>query len=191
MAEWLDLLAPDAVDEGAPSSSEERLRSAMGEVASEQGVPVLPGEAPVRFGSLDWLGPFAAAGQEEGVCDVLVTGSTFGADRLANLGEPGETLLPEPCVHMHPLDAAAMRFEEGETVLLPLGQGVVRTVLRCREDMARNTVVLPKTPGSGWQFAGAMASTVALQRLWREQGDEDRAAMARADTDDSCPGGNV
>lgn len=191
MAEWLDLLAPDAVDEGAPSSSEVRLRSAMGEVASEQGVPVLPGEAPVRFGSLDWLGPFAAAGQEEGVCDVLVTGSTFGADRLANLGEPGETLLPEPCVHMHPLDAAAMRFEEGETVLLPLGQGVVRTVLRCREDMARNTVVLPKTPGSGWQFAGAMASTVALQRLWREQGDEDRAAMARADTDDSCPGGNV
>ena len=191
VAGWVDLLTPDAESHATPSPAEERLRAAMAEASVERGIPVLPTQAPVRFGSLDWLGPFLEAGQREGACDVLVTGSTFGADRLANLGETGETLLPEPCVYMHPLDAEAMRFEDGETVLLPLGQGVARTVLRCRQDMARNTVVLPKAPGSGWQFAGAMVATVELRRLWREQGDEDRAAMARADTDDSCPGGNL
>ncbi|OIQ49120.1 NADH-quinone oxidoreductase subunit G [Pseudodesulfovibrio hydrargyri] len=188
---WIDLLAPDAEGHTAPSAAEERLRTAMAEATAERGVPVLPSEAPVRFGSLDWLAPFVTAGQEEGRCDVLVTGSTFGADRLANLGEPGETLLPDPRVLMHPLDAAAMRFEEGQTILIPLAQGVARTVLRRREDMARNTVVLPRTPGSGWRFAGGMAATISMNRLWREQGDEDRAAMARADTDDSCPGGNL
>jgi NADH-quinone oxidoreductase subunit G len=190
-AEWVDLLAPESADAGAPSFAEDRLRAAMAEATAERGIPVLPPEAPVRFGSLDWLAPFAAAGQEEGRCDVLVTGSTFGADRLANLGEPGRTLLPEACVFMHPEDAAALRFEEGRTILVPLAQGVARTVLRERADMARNTVVLPKAPGTGWQSAGGMAVTISMKRLWREQGDEDRAAMARADTDDSCPGGNL
>jgi NADH-quinone oxidoreductase subunit G len=191
VAGWVDLLIPDAGDHADPSSPEERLRAAMVEATAEHGIPVLPSEAAVRFGSLDWLVPFIEAGQEEGRCDVLVTGSTFGADRLANLGEPGETLLPEPCAYMHVEDAAALRFEDGQTILIPLAQGVARTVLRCRADMARNTVVLPKTPGSGWQFVGGMAAIVSMNRLWREQGDEDRAAMARADTDDSCPGGNL
>ncbi|MGE4421929.1 MAG: NADH-quinone oxidoreductase subunit NuoG [Pseudodesulfovibrio sp.] len=188
-AEWVDLIAPESADASSPA--EDRLRTAMAEATAERGVPVLPAEAPARFGSLDWLAPLVAAGQEEGRCDVLVTGSTFGADRLANLGEPGQTLLPEVCVFMHPEDAAALRFEEGQTILIPLAQGVARTALRCRADMARNTVVLPKAPGTGWQFAGAMAATIPMNRLWREQGDEDRAAMARADTDDSCPGGDL
>jgi NADH-quinone oxidoreductase subunit G len=188
-AEWVDLLAPGNAD--ATSPAEERLRTAMAETSAERGIPVLPTEAPVRFGSLDWLAPFVASGKEEGRCDVLVTGSTFGADRLANLGEPGESLLPEACVFMHPLDAAALRFEKGQTILIPLAQGVARTVLRCRADMARNTVVLPRAPGTGWRFVGGMAATISMNRLWREQGDEDRAAMARTDTDDSCPGGNL
>jgi NADH-quinone oxidoreductase subunit G len=188
-AEWVDLIAPQSVD--APSPAEDRLRAAMAGASVDRPVPVLPSEAPVRFAPLDWLVPFLASGDEEGRCDVLVTGSTFGADRLANLGKPGEILLPEACVFMHPEDAAAMRFEEGQTILVPLAQGVARTVLRCRTDMARNTVVLPKAPGSGWQFTGAMAATISMNRLWREQGDEDRAAMARVDTDDSCPGGNL
>jgi NADH-quinone oxidoreductase subunit G len=190
-AGWIDLLAPDVEVHAAPSLAEEHLRAAMAEASAERGVPVLPSDPPVRFGPLDWLVPFIEARQEEGRCDVLVTGSTFGADRLANLGAPGGTLLPDPCVYMHPLDAAAMRFEDGQTILIPLAQGVARTVLRCRADMARSTVVLHKAPGSGWQFAGGMAATISMNRLWREQGDEDRAAMARADTDDSCPGGNL
>jgi NADH-quinone oxidoreductase subunit G len=190
-AGWVDLIAPGNEGRDAPSPAEDRLRAAMAEATAERGVPVLPAEAPERFGPLDWLAPFIAAGGEDGRCDVLVTGSTFGADRLANLGEPGQTLLPEPCVFMHPEDAAAMRFEEGQTILVPLAQGVARTVLRCRGDMARNTLVLPKAPGTGWEFAGGMASTISMNRLWREQGDEDRAAMARADTDDSCPGGDL
>ncbi|MEZ7197752.1 NADH-quinone oxidoreductase subunit NuoG [Pseudodesulfovibrio karagichevae] len=190
-AGWADLLLSDAAEPGTASPAEGRLRAAMAEASAERGVPVLPAEAPVRFASLDWLAPFVAAGQEEGRCDVLVSGSTFGADRLANLGEPGESLLPEACVFMHTEDAAALRFEEGQTILIPLAQGVARTVLRCRKDMARNTVVLPKAPGIGWQFAGGMAATISMNRLWREQGDEERAAMARADTDDSCPGGNL
>ncbi|WP_319583500.1 NADH-quinone oxidoreductase subunit NuoG [uncultured Pseudodesulfovibrio sp.] len=191
MAGWLDLLAPETENPESSSPAADMLRAAQAEATTEHAVQVLPAEAPVRFGSLDWLAPFIEAGREEGRCDVLVTGSTFGADRLANLGEPGETLLPEPCVYMHPLDAADLGFEDGETVLLPLSQGVARTVLRCRENMARNTVVVPKTPDSGWQFVGGMAATVSMNRLWREQGDEDRAAMARVDTDDSCPGGNL
>jgi NADH-quinone oxidoreductase subunit G len=190
-AAWVDQFAPDSGGNGSPSSIEERLRAAMALATSRSGVPVLPSEASVRFASLDWLGPFIEAGREEGRCDVLVTGSTFGADRLANLGEPGQDLVPAPCVYIHPEEAEAKGFEEGRTMLIPLAQGVVRTVLRCRADMARNTVVLPKSPGSGWQFAGAMASTISMNRLWLEQGDEERAAMARADTDDSCPGGNV
>jgi NADH-quinone oxidoreductase subunit G len=190
-AGWIDLLTPDAEARTAPSSPEGRLRAAMAEASVEHPVPVLLSVAPVRFGSLDWLAPFVEAGQEDGRCDVLVTGSTFGADRLANLGEPGESLLPKPCAFMHAEDAAALRFEDGQTILIPLAQGVARTVLHCRTDMARNTVVLPKTPGSGWQFVGGMAASISMNRLWREQGDEDRAAMARADTDDSCPGGNL
>jgi hypothetical protein len=187
---WAELLAPGGGD-GESSPAEDRLRAAMREASADHGVAVLPPRADVRFPSLDWLDAFAADGGGAGQCDVLVTDSTFGSDRLANYGEPGRELLPEPCVRMRPEDAAALHFEDGSPVLLSLAQGVVRTVLRCNGDMARNTAVLPRMPGSGWRLAGAPASSVPVEGLWREQGDEGEAAAARIDTDDSCPGGNV
>jgi NADH-quinone oxidoreductase subunit G len=183
-------MRPDG-DRAGEMSPPERLAQAMNEATVERGVSVLPAEAPVRYGSLDWLAPFLADGPQAGHCDVLVTGSVFGADRLANYGEPGRDLSPAPCAWMHPLDAGAVGVEDGQTILLPLDQGVTRTTLRCRTDMARHTLVLPKMPDSGWQFAGAMASTIALERLWREEGDEETAAAARADAAEECPGGKL
>jgi NADH-quinone oxidoreductase subunit G len=187
---WAELLAPGGRD-GASSPAEDRLRTAMGEATADHGVEVLPPEADVRFPSLDWLDAFAVDGDGAERCEVLVTDSVFGSDRLANYGELGRELLPEPRVLMHPEDAAALGFEDGSPVFLSLDRGVVRSVLRQSADMARNTAVLPRMPGSGWRLAGGLASVVPMGRLWREQGDEDEAAAARADTDDSCPGGNA
>ena len=52
--------------------------------------------------------------------------------------------------------------------------------------MAPSTVVLLKTPTSGWQRVGGLAAPFDLKRIWREQADEETAAAAETNPDTSC-----
>ncbi|WP_419786398.1 NADH-quinone oxidoreductase subunit NuoG [Pseudodesulfovibrio sp.] len=185
---WTQLLLSGLPEQGEPQSA---LLTLMATATPELGVSVLPEAPGPLFPSLDALLQAQEQATDAGGGELLITGSVFGADRLANFGELGQQLLPEPEIRIHTDLAEELELEEGQTVLVPLTYGTARGTLRCSREMGGRTVVLGRTPRSGWQRAGGLAMPLDVRRLWREQADQKAADAADFDPDISCQGGRL
>ncbi|SMF13328.1 NADH-quinone oxidoreductase subunit NuoG [Desulfovibrio gilichinskyi] len=186
---WLKLLMQKT--DKSEHHSHAALRSAMDQATSAESFNMLPDVPVSPFPSLESLASFIEKNDGNKSGEILVTASTFGSDRLANEGPLGEKLLNAPVLWLHPDETARLGIEEGQTVLVPLSQGLASVKLQESMDMAHRTAVLSKTPESGWQNVGGLAAPFNIEHLWREQADEETKAAADIDPDNSCPNGRV
>lgn len=161
--------------------------SLMREARPGHAVDVLPERAEKLFAMLAPLAEYVAEGPEE----VIVGRRIFGSDPLANQGVLGRELLPDSEIFLHTESAEAMDLADGDVILLPLVGGLARGVLRTSNRMARNTVVLPRIPDSGWQFVGGVTAPFPLQRIWKEQGETSAEEPSDKILGASCPGDDV
>jgi NADH-quinone oxidoreductase subunit G len=173
------------------TEDEEALCALMLQATPEKSISALPRDTHQPFPSLSSLAAAMTRPEESEQGEVLITGSVFGSDRLANLGELGQQLVPAPEIWVHTDLATTLGLEENQMVLVPLAHGVARGILRCSRNMNTLTVVLAKTPASDWQRVGKQAVSFDIKRIWREQADQDAVAAADFDPDISCQGGRL
>lgn len=134
-----------------------------------------------------------------GMVEILATQRLFGTEELAGYGTLAQDPQPLPEIYLHVDHAAELGAEDGDVVLVPFHTGLLRGVLRPRTDMARQTLVVPRRPGTGssgngaWLWPGAEPQLLALRRIWKEPrhhgpaDDVPETALAPAASGPVCP----
>ena len=97
--------------------------------------------------------------------DLIITEQAFGTEELSSYGSILKSLSPLPQVVLHTLDASTIELREEESVHMACPIGEVHCFVRTVDNMARSTVVLPRRPDSGWQYATANGYVVELSIL--------------------------
>jgi NADH-quinone oxidoreductase subunit G len=97
--------------------------------------------------------------------DLIITEQAFGTEELSSYGTILKSLSPLPQVVLHTLDASTIELRDEEYVHMACGTGEVQCYARMVDNMARSTVVLPRRPDSGWQYATADGYVVELSIL--------------------------
>jgi NADH-quinone oxidoreductase subunit G len=144
-----------AVSEAAPAFA-----NLTPETWPHDGALVLPAEAPGA--SFDARPSAVPPGL---TADLIITEQAFGTEELSSYGTILKSLAPAPQVVLHTLDAHTIELREEDFVLLSCGAGPVNCYLRMVDNMARETVVLPRRHDSGWRHAVATGYTVQLDLL--------------------------
>ncbi len=85
---------------------------------------------------------------QEGELRLLPVMARYGGDQYSRLSQPLASRLQQPCLWIHPLEAAERGFGEGQRVVLRTAVGHFRLSLSCKEKMVRGRVMLPCLPGT-------------------------------------------
>ena len=96
--------------------------------------------------------------------DLLLVERTFGTEALSCFSEICREVEEEPCLTMHPEDAAG-RFAEGDMVRLHAERGYLDVRLELSAKMARKTLVLPRHRRLAWQKFTGSGMKLPLDRI--------------------------
>jgi NADH-quinone oxidoreductase subunit G len=100
--------------------------------------------------------------------DLIITEQAFGTEELSSYGTILKSLAPSPQMVLHTKDASTIALRDEDAVLLSCGSGPASCYLRMVDNMARETVVLPRRPDSGWRHAVANGYTIELALLSKQ-----------------------
>jgi NADH-quinone oxidoreductase subunit G len=100
--------------------------------------------------------------------DLIITEQAFGTEELSSYGSILKSLAPSPQMVLHTKDASTIALRDEDSVLLSCGPGPASCYLRMVDNMARDTVVLPRRPDSGWRHAVANGYTIELALLGKQ-----------------------
>jgi len=100
--------------------------------------------------------------------DLIITEQAFGTEELSSYGGILKSLAPSPQMVLHTKDASTIALRDEDSVLLSCGSGPASCYLRMVDNMARDTVVLPRRPDSGWRHAVANGYTIELALLGKQ-----------------------
>ena len=169
------LAAPSGDAEAAPTHEEawSWVREADPALAVLPGVEDLPEEG-VRLALGVTVGDRPAVAGGEGApgerasgegLELLLVDWTFGTEELSAWSPQLRAVEAEPCLLMHPEDAAAMELTQGAEISLDLGGGSLDVRLRIAGKMARGTLVLPRHRRLAWRKLGSPPVIVAGNQI--------------------------
>ena len=96
---------------------------------------------------------------------LLLVDSIFGTEEFSLYSDVIRQVEGEPCLHMHPDDAARLGFAEGDPIVLTLDAGTLEIRVRLTGNMARGTLVLPRHRRIDWQKAKAFSAMLPFDSL--------------------------
>jgi NADH-quinone oxidoreductase subunit G len=97
--------------------------------------------------------------------ELLVVDSIFGTEELSLYSDVIRQVEGDPCLNMHPEDAAKLGFAEGDRISLTLDDGVLEIGVSLCGNMARGTLVLPRHRQIDWQKIKALPVMLPFDRI--------------------------
>ncbi|WP_020674915.1 NADH-quinone oxidoreductase subunit NuoG [Geopsychrobacter electrodiphilus] len=86
--------------------------------------------------------------EQQGDLRLLPISARYGSDQQSRLSQPLAPRLQQPCLWMHPEEAAVRGFVEGQQLRLRTALGHFHLPLQLKPTMARNRVLIPCLPGT-------------------------------------------
>jgi NADH-quinone oxidoreductase subunit G len=101
----------------------------------------------------------------DGGLELLLVDWTFGTEELSSYSKYIQQVEKEPCLLMHPKDAARAGLEDGDRITLRLDRGSLVLELRVVENMASGVILMPKHRQLAWQKIERLPLIVTWDRI--------------------------
>jgi NADH-quinone oxidoreductase subunit G len=108
-----------------------------------------------------------------GTLELLAVEWTFGTEELSGRSAHLQALEAEPCLFLHPEDAARLGLVNGSRIELGLDGVTLELSLRVVENMGAGVAVIPRHRRLGWQHVGAVRTVISDERIrqWQPGGE--------------------
>ncbi|MFZ2448208.1 MAG: NADH-quinone oxidoreductase subunit NuoG [Syntrophobacteraceae bacterium] len=109
------------------------------------------------------------AGEKKGAkprgLELLLVDRMFASGELAAYSDTLRSVVPEPLVFMHALDAAGAGLSDGDMVSIELDGGIVEMKLSLSDRMAEGVLVMPRHNDVDWRKLKAFPAWVPVERI--------------------------
>jgi NADH-quinone oxidoreductase subunit G len=96
---------------------------------------------------------------------LILTDWTFGTEELSSYSPPLRELEDQPCVFIHSDQAAKMKLQDGDRVVIQFESDALEVTLRAVENMAADVIVLPRHRRFAWQIFESGKIRVKTSRI--------------------------
>jgi NADH-quinone oxidoreductase subunit G len=96
---------------------------------------------------------------------LVLTEWTLGTEALSVRSACLEKVTPEPCMTLHPADAARLKLADGKRATVETGIGQLTATVRIVDPMAEGVLVLPRHHRLAWQIFNSDNMVIPLERI--------------------------
>jgi len=110
-------------------------------------------------------------GAGDGGLELILVDWTFGTEELSAYSACLQELEPEPCATLHTRDAADLKFNDGDRIVIATDSGSLELILRVADNMASGILLIPRHRQLDWQIFGTGRVIIGKERIKKVASD--------------------